>query len=209
MLLLCRFFLGVLVPCQTYRCPSGSRVAESRPSRIALKGKGELVRMADEKEVSKQCRVGAEAVSLALRAHLWNEVYVKSVPDNPGPVAHTRKPRVPCSTHMTVHPSGTCHLSRQVIAGEGRREAALLPWPILIRSWEQEAQGRPLSSRRPSFSCYPLGGHLHRPWTPSCTVKRKDIPWGPAVLNPLEVRRLQGLPEIPESKRGIRASLVT
>lgn len=138
MLLLCRFFLGVLVPCQTYRCPSGSRVAESRPSRIALKGKGELVRMADEKEVSKQCRVGAEAVSLALRAHLWNEVYVKSVPDNPGPVAHTRKPRVPCSTHMTVHPSGTCHLSRQVIAGEGRREAA---WSVTA-----------LHSQRPSFA---------------------------------------------------------
>jgi hypothetical protein len=54
LLLLCRFFLGVLVPCQTYGCPSRSRVAESRPSRIALKGKVELVGMDDEKEVFKQ-----------------------------------------------------------------------------------------------------------------------------------------------------------
>lgn len=35
--------------------------------------------------------MGTEAVSLALLAHLWNGVYVNNVPDNPGPVAHTRE----------------------------------------------------------------------------------------------------------------------
>lgn len=37
----------------------------------------------------------------------------------------------------------------------------------------------------------------------------RDIPWGLAVPNLLEAQHHQGLPEIPEGKRGVKAGLVT
>lgn len=47
------------------------------------------------------CRVGAEAVSLALLAHLWIGVYAIHVPDSPGAGAHARE-----ATGTMQHPYG-------------------------------------------------------------------------------------------------------